>query len=298
MDLRRVRHFVTLAETLNFRRAAERLHMAQPPLTVSIRKLESELGTQLFDRGSGGVTLTSSGKAALVEARKLLFHGTQFGEVVRASVSGTGGTLQIGFVGTSTWGMLQTVIPRFQALYPGIELVLHEATSIQIVQSLEDHALDVGIVRTPLMRSTRAGVSMLERHDFIAALPRGHALAGKGPLHLSELANEAFVMYTPAVAGGLHCAAMLACQNAGFVPKIAQQGVQVQTLLSLVESGLGVALVPSIMQRYISEKILYRELLDLPPAASVGLAIAYIPEHESPAAARFREVAIQAYPVC
>jgi DNA-binding transcriptional LysR family regulator len=294
MDLRRIRHFVVLAETLNFRRAAERLHMAQPPLTVSIQKLEAELGTKLFDRGTGGVSLTPSGRAVLAEARKLLFHGSQLGAVARSVVEGTGGTLHIGFVGTSTWGLLQRVVPLFRAEHPGVELVLHEATSVAILEQLEDQALDVGIVRTPLLRASRASFAELERHAFIAALPRGHALAARSALPLRELAQESFVMYAAGGAAGLHSAAMLACQHAGFVPRIAQQGVQVQTVLAMVESGLGVALVPSVMQRYASEKIEYRPLTDLPEGAVTGLAIAYLPDGESPAAARFRATAVKA----
>ena len=294
MDLRRLRHFVVLAETLNFRRAAERLHMAQPPLTVSIQKLEQELGTKLFERGTTGVRLTPSGQAVLVEARKLLFHGAQLGAVARSASEGTGGTLQVGFVGTSTWGMLQKVIPLFRAEHPGVELILREATSVTVIQQLEDRALDIGFVRTPLLQPTPCTVTPLESDEFIAALPRGHALASKSYLHLSDMAQEPFVMYAAHSAPGLHGAAMLACQQAGFVPRITQEGVQVQTLLALVESGLGVALVPSLMQRYASDRIEYRPLLDLPQSARIGLALAHLADVESPAAKRFRAAAVQA----
>jgi DNA-binding transcriptional LysR family regulator len=293
MDLRRIRHFVVLAETLNFRRAAERLHMAQPPLSVSIQKLEAELGTKLFTRETTGVSLTPSGRAALAEARKLLFHGAQLGAMARSAIEGTGGTLQVGFVGTTTYGMLQKLVPLFRAEYPGVELVLRESTSVEIVQHLEDHSLDIGLVRTPLLRATSAALTVLEQDEFVAALPRGHALAGQGPLHLGDLANEPFVMYVPGAATGLHSAAMLACQQAGFIPKVAQQAVQVQTLLALVESGLGVALVPSVMQRYASDKIEYRPLLDVPASAAIGLALAYMPQTETPAAGRFRALALR-----
>lgn len=295
MDLRRVKHFVVLAETLNFRRAAERLHMSQPPLTVSIQKFETELGTRLFDRGNNGVTLTPAGRAVLAEARKILFHGGQISEMARSAVDGTGGTLKVGFVGTSTWGVLQKIVPLFRAQYPGVELILHEATSINIVREVEDRVLDVGIVRTPLLASTDVTLTTLERHDFMVALPRGHALSTKGSLHLKELAAESFLMYAPVSAAGLHSAAMLACQHAGFVPRISQQGVQVQTLLALVESGLGVALVPSLMQRYQSERVIYRPLVDLPPSAATTLALAHIAGSESAATARFLEMAIRSY---
>jgi DNA-binding transcriptional LysR family regulator len=294
MDLRRIRHFVAVAETLNYRRAAERLHMAQPPLTVSIQKLEAELGTRLFDRSAAGVALTASGRAVLVEARKLLFHGGQLGAVARSVADGTGGTLNVGFVGTATSGLLQKVVPLFRAEYPGVELVLHEATSEAILQMLEDNTLDVGIVRTPLLRASAATLVPLERHAFIAALPRGHVLAAKASLQLRELAHEAFVMNAPGGAAGLHSAAMLACQHAGFIPRVTQHGVQVHTVLALVESGLGVALVPSLMQRHASDRIEFRPLVDLPEGAMTGLSLAFFPDRESPAAARFRAAAIKA----
>jgi len=291
MDLRRIRHFVVLAETLNFRRAAERLHMAQPPLSVSIQKLEAELGTKLFSRESSGVLLTPSGRAVLVEARKLLFHGSQLSETAKSVREGTGGMLQVGFVGSATYGMLQKLLPLFRAEYPGVELILREATSVGIIQQLEDRALDIGLVRVPLLQSSGAKLLQLEPDVFIAALPRGSLLAVKGPLRLSDLAAESFIMYASTHAAGLHSAALLTCQQAGFIPRVSQQAIQVQTVLALVESGLGVALVPSVMQRYISDKIIYRPLLDVLPAASIGLALAYMAETESPAAARFRKLA-------
>lgn len=295
MDLRRIRHFVVLAETLNFRRAAERLHMAQPPLSVSIQKLEAELGTKLFARESSGVQLTPSGRAVLVEARKLLFHGNQLFETARSALDGTGGTLQVGFVGSATYGMLQKLLPLFRAEYPGVQLILREATSLGIIQQLEDRALDIGLVRVPLLQSAGARLLQLEPDVFMAALPRGSALAAKGPLHLAEMAGESFIMYASTHAAGLHSAALLACQQAGFIPKISQQAIQIQTVLALVESGLGVALVPSVMQRYISDKIIYRPLLDLPPVASIGIALAYMAETESPAAAHFRKMAMREF---
>ena len=208
-------------------------------------------------------------------------------------MDGTGGTLQVAFVGTTTYGMLQRLLPQFRAEYPGVTLVLRESTSVAILEQLEDHTLDIGLVRTPLLQPTKAALMPLENDRFVVALPRGHELAQRGPLHLTELAGESFVMYSAAAAAGLHSAAMLACQSGGFVPKVAQVAVQVQTLLALVESGTGVALVPSVMQRYASDKLVYRPLEDLPRACDVGLALAYVEGSEVPAASRFRDVALR-----
>lgn len=297
MDLRRIRHFVVLAETLNFRRAAERLCMAQPPLSVSIQKLEAELGTKLFARSSGGVVLTRSGEAALVEARRLLFHGNQFMQTARSADDGTGGALHIGFVGSAAGSMLQRLIPRFRADFPGVELILREATSARIVELIEEDALDIGLVRTPLLLSSTATLLPLERDYFIAALPQANRLINKSILRVADLANESFVMYTRTEAAGLHSAAMLTCQQAGFLPNITQEAVQIQTVLALVESGLGVALVPSVMERFVSSKIVYRRFTDVPAAAEIGLAILYRPDMETQAAERFRMLASQEYRV-
>jgi DNA-binding transcriptional LysR family regulator len=296
MDLRRIRHFVVLAETLNFRRAAERLDMAQPPLTVSIQKLEADLGTKLFTRESSGVALTPVGRAILVEARKLLFHGNQLRETAKNALDGTGGVLQIGFVGSATYGPLQKLLPLFRAECPGVELILHEATSVDVLQQLEDQRLDIGLVRVPLLQASRATLVQLEHDEYIAALPRGNALANKGLLKLSDMAGESFVMYASSHAAGLHSTSMLACQLAGFLPHVAQEATQIQTVLALVESGLGVALVPSVMKRFVSEKIVYRPFIDFPSAAAIGLALAYMADTESPAANKFRAIAAREFP--
>jgi len=297
MDLKRIHQFIVLAETLNFRRAADRLNMSQPPLSVSIQKLEEELGTKLFMRGAGGVSLTLGGQAILKEAQQLLFHGNQLSEIAKGVGDGTGGSLQVGFVGSTTYGLLQKLLPLFRAEYPGVELDLHEATSVGILQQLEDRKLDVGLVRVPLVQPSRATLVPLERDEYVAALPRGNRLSSKGNLKLSEMAVEPFIMYAPAYAAGLHATTMLACQQAGFVPHVVQQATQIQTVLALVESGLGVALVPSVMKRFVSDRIVYRPLVDLPSDASIGLALAYMSESESPAANRFRELSVRAFPL-
>ncbi|WP_295374362.1 LysR family transcriptional regulator [uncultured Pseudacidovorax sp.] len=295
LDLRRVRQFVVLAETLNFRRAAERLHMAQPPLSVSIQKLESDIGARLFERGgAGGVALTPSGHAALAEAHRLLFHNGQFCEAAAAAAHGMGGALRVGFVGSTTSGVLQRVVRLFRAEYPAVELVLKESTSVGILEQVESGALDVGLVRTPLMVTAQVALSSLLSEPFVAALPAANPLARRPELRMEELAQESFVFYGRADAAGLHAMAMLACQLAGFLPRVTQEATQVQTILSLVESDLGVALVPSIMQHTPNPRIAYRHIVDYPAAAGLGLAAALSADRPVPAAQRFRDIAARA----
>jgi len=292
LDLRRVRQFVVLAETLNFRRAADRLHMTQPPLTVAIQKLEAELGTRLFERGgSGGVSLTPSGQAALVEARRLLYHNSQLLAAARSAATGTGGVLHVGFVGTTAHGVLQKVVRQFRIEYPGVELVLKEATTIRIVERVDSGELDVGLVRTPLLTSTMARLTPLLAEKFVAALPPGNPLASLTELRLDDLAKEPFVFYARGDVSGLHAMALLACQHAGFLPHIQQEATQVQTVLSLVESGLGVALVPSVTQQHSTHPgIVYRPVADISQAAGIGLAV-LLSDLCTPAARHFRDVA-------
>jgi len=295
LDLRRIRQFVVLAETLNFRRAAERLHIAQPPLSVSIQKLEADVGTRLFERGgAGGVSLTPAGQAALVEARRLLFHNAQLLAAAAAAAAGTGGALRIGFVGSTTHGVLQKIVRLFRAEFPAVELVLKEATSVRIVERVDSGEFDVGLVRTPLMAPAQARLTPLLAESFVAALPLGNPLARKPELRLDELAGESFVFYARSDAAGLQAMAMLACQRAGFLPRVTQEATQVQTVLSLVESGLGVALVPSVMQHNPNPRVVYRPIIDISPTAEIGLALV-LSDMASPAAQRFREVALRCF---
>ncbi|GAA5233197.1 LysR family transcriptional regulator [Verticiella sediminum] len=296
MDLRRIRQFVVLSEVLNFRRAAERLHMTQPALSVSIQKLEADLGVALFRREASGVALTHSGQAALLEARRAIFHGEQFVEAARAANSGEGGILRIGFVGSTTYALLPKLVPRFRTDHPRVRLVLSQATSERIMHMLDEDALDIGLVRTPVVYTSGATLVQLEREDFVAALPVGHPHAGRPRLRLQDLQEEPFLMYSEETSPGLRAAAMSACQSAGFFPQLAQEATQVHTLLALVESGLGIALVPSVMERFSSDKVAIRRLSDLPAPGSIALALAYKAEMESPAARRFREVAAAAFP--
>jgi DNA-binding transcriptional LysR family regulator len=290
MDLRRIRHFNVLAETLNFSRAAERLRIAQPALSVSIQKLEIELGTKLFERTPLGVALTASGRAALLEARRLLYHGEQLKRSVRDATQGTGGRLRIGFVGSAIYRVIPWLIPRFRTRYPGVELVLLEETSSAIVAMLGEETLDIGIVRTPLLQSHAASLLTMQRDRFIAALPKGHALAQREPLCLADLARETFIMYSAEHATGLRASAMASCEAAGFAPNVVQEATQIPTIVALVESGLGVALVPQVMKGHREPQVVYRELQDAREGTPTTLALAWLEGGESPAAQRFIEM--------
>jgi DNA-binding transcriptional LysR family regulator len=291
VDLRRIRHFIVLAETLSFSRAAERLHIAQPALSVSIQKLEAELGVRLFDRTSAGVQLSSSGQAALVTARRLLYHGEELARSMRDATDGTAGRLRIGFVGSAIYQLIPRLVHGFRVEYPGVELMLHEGTSARIVQMLNEEALDVGIVRTPLIDQSEVQLVTLQSDRFVVAVRRDHPLAERTSVALAALAREPFILHSPLESPGLHSATMAICQAAGFVPHVAQEATQLQTVIALVESGLGVALVPEVMCGQRAPAVVYLAV-DAPPALAVtALAIAYMDETRSAAAQRFIELA-------
>lgn len=292
MDTRQLRHFVALAETLNYRRAAERLHIAQPPLSQSIRRLEQRLGVALFERDRRGTALTAAGAAALEDARRALFHAEQFGRVAQATASGEAGRLRVGFVGSATYALMPRLLPAFAQRYPGVELELAESTTRRILQQVERGELDIGLVRYPVAQAGGVALEPLQPDRFVAALRADSAWARKRRLGLAELADEPFVLFSPGEVPGLHAVALLACQRAGFLPRVHQQAVQVQTVVSLVESGLGVALVPSVAARHASAGVVFKPLHDLDEAAAIGIALAWRPAAATPATRRFHETAL------
>lgn len=296
MDFRHLQQFVVLAETLNFHRAARKLHISQPPLSVSIRKLEAELGVTLFTRGKDGVSLTESGKAALADARRALFHAAQFRQAARAASTGDGGTLRVGFVGSATHFVLPRILSQFRRRHPGVQLALQEATSLRIMQMLGEESLDVGVVRVPVSSNSGTRMQSLQTEQYDLALPKGHPLAGPTPVKLQDMAEEGFVLYAEPNAAGLRMAAIHACQLCGFTPKVVQEAVQVQTVLSLVEAGLGIALVPSINRRFASTQVVYKTLPDFPVSASIGISLAWNPDAETAGVRNFRDVAQGLFP--
>lgn len=295
VDLRRIRHFVVLADTLNFHRAAQQLHMTQPPLTVSIQKLEAELGVRLFERGARGVQLTPSGQAALDDARRILHHAASFAEMATLAQGGMAGQLRVGFVGSATHGLLQRLIPRFRAQYPQVELLLRDSTSMHIVRALADESLDVGLLWTPVLDAMGSEFLTLQQDTLVVALPRGHALARHRSLLLAELREENFIMYDSAQGEGIRSICMAACQAAGFVPRSTQQAVNIRTVQSLVETGLGIALVPSLTADAPNEHLVIRPLRDLADRRLLALAMGYRADSSKPAVARMRQLAAQEF---
>jgi DNA-binding transcriptional LysR family regulator len=291
MELRQLRQFVMVAEHLNFRRAAEALHMAQPPLSVAIRNLETELGAPLFARRGRGIELTEAGHAAYAAAKNCLFSAQEvFGAV---STVGTGeyGHIRLAFVGSATYSVLPTLLPAFRERFPGIQLTLSEATNLQALKQLEAREIDAALVRYPTTHISALVYEMLEEDRFVAAIPAGHSLAKRRSVPLSLISQCPFIDYSATQVPGLHALVSFAFQQAGLRPAVVQRATQVQTVISLVQSRMGVALVPSIVRRQAPKQVVFRDIEDMPNGPAMGVALAYSSENTPVAVKRLSEIA-------
>ena len=293
MNLRQLRQFVTLAETGNFHRAAEMLHMAQPPLSVSIRKLEEEMGEALFERRSTGVFLTTVGEAMLADARLTLFHAEQCRQAVMDARQGQGGLLRMGIIGSATYALLPELIPSLRERFPKIELELTEATSSEILDGLVSRRFDVGFVRYPVLHPAPFELLPMDRDDFVLAVSEHSPLAAHDAIALSDAARQPFIMYPQDKVPGLSTLALMRCQLSGFTPRVAQEAMQVQTIMSLVASGLGVGLVAGVARLVMPRGVKCLALTDNPPGFHVGIALARLQVNTSRLVERFTEHALR-----
>ncbi len=290
MELRQLRYFVALAETRNFHRAAERLNMSQPPLTVAIRKLEEELGTTLFVRGTRGVTLTAAGRASLDAAQAALTQAERFREAAREGAAGARGQLRVGFVGSATFELLPRIVPEYRRRFPAVELILSEATSQDIARRLVTGELDVGLLRLPLMEVLPVETTCVDADELHAALPADSPLTEARSLRLEALADQPFVLQSGVSV--LHAITLNACHDAGFVPRVVQEAPQLSAVLALVSSGLGVALVPSRAARSIPKGV---RLVPLVRRLPIETGVAVPRTLPSPLATNFATIAIDSF---
>jgi len=272
MELRHLRYFVTVAEELHFGRAAEKLHMSQPPLSMQIRALEEELGVRLFNRTQRQVALTQAGNALLLEARQVLARVEQAVLVTRRAGRGEIGELVVGFISVADYNVLPTVLRDFRRRYPLVNLTLRESTTDAQVRDLVAGRLDVGFVLPPVNEPALESVSIL-REPLIAALPEKHPLARKpGKLDLGKLRDAPFILFPRPYAPGLYDDIVSCCKAAGFSPRVEQEAIQMQTIVSLVSAELGVALIPASLTNLRRTGVIYKALKQKSPLTEIHLA--------------------------
>jgi len=264
MELRTLRYFATLAEELHFGRAAQRLAITQPPLSLAIRGLEEELGVVLFARTRRQVALTHAGAAFLEQARSVLARASEAVQVARAADRGEVGRLAIGYMSASIFTLLPSVLRDFAARHPGVRLDLRELTLPQQLAALRAGDIHVGFMRPPITDAELTDALLLEE-PLRVALPSGHPLAQSRRVRSARLAGEPFVMFQRSPGLVLHDLVLGFCLRQGFSPRVAQEASQTHAVIGLVSAGIGVALVPASAEAIRLRGVEFRPLAERSP---------------------------------
>lgn len=284
MELRHLRYFVAVAEECHFGRAAERLHMAQPPLSQQIRQLEAELGVTLLTRSTRKVELTPAGAGYLERARQILAAVEHAGDEATRTAAGEVGRLAIGFTGSATYELLPTLARILDEELPDLQLDLRgELLTPMQVAALREHTLDIGFLRPPV-RDPGLDVRVLRKEPLIAVLPAAHPLAAKTSVRLAELAHDRFITYPSQHRSVVYEAVLDACEHAGFIPTRTLEVTETSTLVVFVAAGVGVALVPASVQHLRVTGAVYLPLAGT--TQEVELAVAIRADDESPQVGR------------
>ncbi|MEO1353267.1 MAG: LysR substrate-binding domain-containing protein [Cyanobacteria bacterium J06635_15] len=270
-SIRQLRYFVVVAEELNFTRAAERLQIAQPPLSRQIQSLEQMLGFRLLERTNRRVALTAAGKVFLMECHQILSQVEQSIRVAQQVAQGKAGQLVMGFEGVAHNELVLGVIRQFRTQLPDVELIMQEMPSGKQVESLQQGQLDVGLIE-PIAAGDTLKIAPLLSEPLVVALAETHPLAGEESIALSQLADESWVSGRSNFGCGLLLRILDACREAGFTPKIKQETNDLQMTLGFVASGWGVTLLPESSQ-LTQTGVIYRPVAQ--PAPEVQLAIAW-----------------------
>ena len=260
LDLKTLKCFVVLAEELHFGRAAERLHISQPPLSLKIRALEAELGLQLFQRSSRRVELTHSGQLLLADANRVLRDAEQFVKLAASLELGEAGTLAIGFNALLAYRLLPQLVSAYAERYPLVKLTLHEMVSSEQVAALAERQIDIGLLRPPLPAGFRSWP--LGSEEMVVFLPARHPLAAQEAVALASLATEPMLMFSRGESSYLHNLIMEMCTEAGFAPIVRQETRHIHAIVALVGTGMGVALLPASAAFIHMDGIAIRRLRD------------------------------------
>lgn len=246
MELRHLEAFVAVADELHFSRAADRLHMAQSPLSQRIRGLEAELGVRLFERTNRRVRLTQAGERILVEARATLRAADATRRVAERARDGETGVLRLGFVASAAFLRLPELLRVLRATVPDAEVELRRLNSSDQLDALAADRIDAGIARLPPAGDLRADVAsaMLDAEPFLAVVPEGHPLAGRRRIALAGLAEDPWILSGTAARSELVRGIRRMCARAGFDPRVAHEAPDLPSVMGPVAGGLGVSLVP------------------------------------------------------
>lgn len=278
MDLRQLRHFAAVAEELHFGRAAERLGMTQPPLSQSIQALEEELGVRLFERTKRTVDLTPVGAQWRPHAQAVLDAAAALPGLADRLRRGEAGSLRMAFVSVADYNVLPTLVRRYKERFPGVEITLREATSDEQIRAVGEGTIDLGLIVRPPQASFPPALEYrrLWREPLVLAAPSAWVESGRVSLRRERVAfasirDEPLIVFPRAAAPALHDIITRYYHDHGARARIGQEAVQMQTIISLVSAGLGVALVPASLKNLALSGVEYLPLSGRPPEIETGL---------------------------
>jgi DNA-binding transcriptional LysR family regulator len=273
MELRQIRSFLSIAETLHFGRTAELIHLSQPALSLQIKALEEEVGVRLFERNRRKTTLTAAGLAFRDDAAAALSQLEQAIRRARLAANGKMGLLRIGFISTAGSELAADIVRQFRELYPEVEVSLRNILTAEQVQMLETGALDIGFLRLPIGGHSALDVVTVHREPFVLVIPSSHKLAKRKRVRLREVAGENFVMYERTWAPGFHDLMFGILRDAGIVPNVTQTAGEVPTLISLVHSRMGITIAPLSVVKHSVASVVICEILDRIPMCEIAIAV-------------------------
>jgi len=280
MELRHIRYFVAVAEELHFRRAAERLHVAQPAVSEQIRKLEEELGVRLFDRTQHKVALTDAGAALLTEAHRVLRHAEAARLAARNAIGRPGSELRIGYVPTALLASIPRIVRRVGAAMPTLQTTMEPGAGVELVDAVRAGELDVAVVSLPV---PAAGVRVTHLGDqgAVAVFPVSHAHAMKPHVSLAQIAPERIVVLPRDVDRPFYDAVLAACHDAGISPTLLEMpDAQIDRMLLAVATGNGMAVLPACVgERYAEAGVRFVPLHGDSPAVAAGIVSSRHSEH-------------------
>lgn len=274
VELRHLRYFVAVAHEGHITRAAEKLHMQQPPLSQQIKALEAEIKAPLFVRLPRGVALTDAGRSFLVDAEAILASVDSARARAQRTARGEVGRIAVGFTTSAPFHpLVARAIRAFRETRPDVSFGLEESSSAEMVSALREERLDIAFIRAGLADPGGIAVHELLAEDMAAALPAGHPLIKRASLTLKDLAHENFILYRRPDGRGLYDVIIAACAEAGFSPHVGQEAPRIVSTLNLVAAGLGITIVPASLSRLPLEGVTYRPLKGR-PAVKVPLNLA------------------------
>ncbi|MGB0561453.1 MAG: LysR substrate-binding domain-containing protein [Spirulinaceae cyanobacterium] len=291
ITLRQLRYFVVVAEELNFTRAAERLQIAQPPLSRQIQSLEKVLAVTLLERTNRRVALTPAGEFFLADCRQILRQVEQTVQATQRIAHGEAGQLVVGFEGSAQNERFFAIIRQFRSQFPEVELILQEMPSGKQVEALQQQRLDVGLIE-PIVPVAELTLTPIMTESLVVALPQTHPLATQASIELAQLTHEPWITGRRDQGCGLLLRILEACQQAGFIPNVKQEMNDLQMILGFVASGLGITLLPE-SSALTQEGIVYCTIA--PVAPQISLAAAWQAERRSPVVASFLQIVEACY---